>query len=77
MIDVNYYPVEAARRSNLRHRPIGTVCRDFAWRAFILLRMPSDSDEALELNKEFTRPSTNAAMTASKDLLKVEGPYET
>ncbi|HNP98152.1 MAG TPA: ribonucleoside-diphosphate reductase subunit alpha [Bacteroidia bacterium] len=76
VIDVNYYPVEAARRSNLRHRPIGIGVQGLA-DAFILLRMPFDSDEARELNKEIHETIYYAAMTASKDLSKVEGPYET
>jgi ribonucleotide reductase alpha subunit len=44
IIDVNYYPVETAKRSNLRHRPIGIGVQGLA-DAFILLRMPFDSDE--------------------------------
>jgi ribonucleoside-diphosphate reductase subunit M1 len=44
IIDVNYYPVETAKRSNLRHRPIGIGVQGLA-DAFILLGMPFDSDE--------------------------------
>ena len=44
IIDINYYPVEAARRSNMRHRPIGIGCQGLA-DAFILMGMPFDSPE--------------------------------
>ncbi len=76
VIDINYYPVEAARRSNMRHRPIGIGVQGLA-DTFILLRMPFDSDGARELNKEIHETIYYAAMTASKDLSKKDGPYET
>ncbi|HRH67138.1 MAG TPA: ribonucleoside-diphosphate reductase subunit alpha, partial [Bacteroidia bacterium] len=76
VIDVNYYPVEAARRSNLRHRPIGIGVQGLA-DAFILMRLPFESEGARELNKEIHETIYYAAMTASKDLAKKDGPYET
>jgi ribonucleoside-diphosphate reductase alpha subunit len=76
VIDINYYPVEAARKSNMRHRPIGIGIQGLA-DAFILMRMPFDSDEARELNREIHETIYYAAMTASKDLAKQDGPYET
>ncbi|MFZ7113740.1 MAG: ribonucleoside-diphosphate reductase subunit alpha [Bacteroidota bacterium] len=76
VIDINYYPVEAARKSNMRHRPIGIGVQGLA-DAFILMRMPFDSDEARQLNKEIHETIYYAAMTASKDLSKKDGPYET
>jgi ribonucleoside-diphosphate reductase alpha chain len=76
IIDNNYYPVEEARNSNMRHRPIGLGVQGLA-DAFILLRMPFDSAEARALNKEIFETIYYAAMTASKDLAKLEGPYET
>ncbi len=76
VIDINYYPVEEARKSNMRHRPIGIGVQGLA-DAFILLRMPFDSEEAKELNKEIHETIYYAAMTASKDLAKVDGTYET
>src|ERR1700709_1315169 len=51
IIDNNYYPVEEARTSNLRHRPIGLGVQGLA-DAFIQLRMPFESDEAKKLNIE-------------------------
>lgn len=75
IIDRNYYPVAEARNSNLRHRPIGIGVQGLA-DAFILMRYPFDSPEAVQLNKEIHETIYYAAMTASKDLAKTEGPYE-
>src|ERR1700710_48806 len=76
IIDNNYYPVEEARYSNLRHRPIGLGVQGLA-DAFILLRLPFESEEAKQLNKEIFETIYFAAMTASKDLAIQEGAYET
>lgn len=76
IIDHNYYPVDEARNSNLRHRPIGLGVQGLA-DAFILLRMPFESDQAQQLNKEIFETIYFAAMTASKDLAIKEGAYET
>ncbi len=76
IIDNNYYPVEEARNSNMRHRPIGLGVQGLA-DAFILLRLAFESDEAKQLNKEIFETIYFAAMTASKDLAKVYGAYET
>jgi ribonucleoside-diphosphate reductase alpha chain len=76
IIDRNYYPVAEARNSNMRHRPIGIGVQGLA-DAFILMRFPFDSPEAVQLNKEIHETIYYASMTASKDLAKVDGPYET
>lgn len=76
IIDYNYYPVEEARNSNLRHRPVGLGVQGLA-DAFILLRLPFESDEAKQLNKEIFETIYFAAMTASKDLAIKDGPYAT
>jgi ribonucleoside-diphosphate reductase alpha chain len=76
IIDGNYYPVVEAERSNLRHRPIGIGVQGLA-DAFILLRYPFESDEAKALNREIHETIYYAAMTASKDLAKKDGPYAT
>ncbi|TFF33915.1 ribonucleoside-diphosphate reductase subunit alpha [Mucilaginibacter psychrotolerans] len=76
IIDNNYYPVEEARYSNLRHRPIGLGVQGLA-DAFILLRLPFESEEAKQLNKEIFETIYFAAMTASKDLAIKDGHYET
>ncbi len=76
IIDNNYYPVKEAEYSNLRHRPIGLGVQGLA-DAFILLRLPFESDEARKLNKEIFETIYFASMTASKDLAIKEGAYET
>ena len=75
VIDINYYPVQEARHSNLRHRPIGIGVQGLA-DTFILLRMPFDSDEARGLNKDIHETIYFAAMEASMELAKKDGPYE-
>ncbi len=76
IIDVNYYPVEEARRSNMRHRPIGIGIQGLA-DAFIMLRMPFESEEAARLNKDIFETLYYASMEASMELAIKEGPYET
>lgn len=76
IIDGNYYPVEEAKNSNLRHRPIGLGVQGLA-DAFIMMRYPFESEEARALNREIFETIYYASMTASKDLAKVEGAYET
>ncbi len=76
IIDNNYYPVEEARNSNLRHRPIGLGVQGLA-DAFIMLRLPFESEYAKMLNKDIFETIYFAAMTASKDLAKLEGAYST
>ena len=76
IIDVNYYPVPEARNSNLRHRPIGLGVQGLA-DVFIMLRMPFESAEAQQLNKDIFETIYFAAMEASMELAKVEGPYST
>jgi ribonucleoside-diphosphate reductase alpha chain len=76
IIDNNYYPVIEASNSNFRHRPIGLGVQGLA-DTFIRLRLPFESDEAKQLNKEIFETIYFAAMTASKDLAIKEGAYET
>lgn len=76
VIDINYYPVEEARNSNMRHRPIGIGVQGLA-DAFILLRMPFDSEEARGLNKDIHETIYFAAMESSMELAKLHGSYET
>jgi ribonucleoside-diphosphate reductase alpha subunit len=76
IIDENYYPVEEAKNSNLRHRPIGLGVQGLA-DAFIMLGMPFESPEARALNREVFETIYYAAMTASKDLAKEHGAYAT
>ena len=76
IIDNNYYPIEEARNSNMRHRPIGLGVQGLA-DALMMLRLPFESQEARMLNKNIFETIYFAAMTASKDLAKVEGAYST
>ncbi|KAL7611858.1 hypothetical protein Lser_V15G06765 [Lactuca serriola] len=76
IIDVNYYPVETAKRSNLRHRPIGIGVQGLA-DTFILLGMAFDSPEAQQLNKDIFETIYYHALKASCELAEKEGTYET
>lgn len=76
VIDGNSYPVPEAKKSNLRHRPIGIGVQGLA-DAFILLKFPFDSSEAKILNSDIFETIYYGAMTASNELAKEEGPYET
>ena len=75
VIDENYYPIEEARNSNMKHRPIGIGVQGLA-DAFILLRLPFDSELAKMLNRNIFETIYFAAMTTSMELAKLEGPYE-
>ena len=74
VIDRNYYPVKEAENSNMRHRPIGLGVQGLA-DAFIMLRLPFTSDEAKKLNQEIFETLYFAAVTASMEMAKEEGPY--
>jgi ribonucleoside-diphosphate reductase alpha chain len=76
VIDVNYYPVKEAENSNMRHRPIGIGVQGLA-DAFIKMRMPFDSPEARQLNKDIFETIYFAALTESNALAAEEGPYQT
>lgn len=76
IIDINYYPVEEAKNSNMRHRPIGLGVQGLA-DTFFEMRLPFESKEALKLNNDIFETIYFAAMTASKDQAKVDGPYST
>ncbi|KAG6872426.1 ribonucleoside reductase large subunit Cdc22 [Termitomyces sp. Mi166 len=76
IIDVNYYPVPEARRSNMRHRPIGIGVQGLA-DAFMILHMPFDSQAAKELNIQIFETIYHAALEASSEMAEQEGTYET
>jgi len=76
VIDVNFYPVEEARRSNMRHRPIGIGVQGLA-DLFIRLGMPFTSPKARQLNKEIFETMYFAACEASMELAQKDGSYET
>lgn len=76
IIDVNYYPVPEARKSNMRHRPIGVGVQGLA-DTFMALRMPFESQDARELNVKIFETIYHATLEASSEMAEVEGPYET
>lgn len=76
IIEINHYPVQEARKSNMRHRPIGLGVQGLA-DAFLALRLPFDSPEAKQLNKQIFETVYHAALTASCKLAEELGTYET
>ncbi|MEL6813141.1 MAG: ribonucleoside-diphosphate reductase subunit alpha, partial [Bacteroidota bacterium] len=76
VIDRNYYPVKEAENSNFRHRPVGLGVQGLA-DTFIMLRLPFTSDEAKKLNQDIFETLYFAAVTASMEEAKADGPYET
>lgn len=74
VIDINYYPIEEARNSNMRHRPIGIGVQGLA-DAFILMGFAFDSPEARKLNSEIFETIYFAAVTESNAIAKQDGPY--
>ncbi|KAH8281596.1 hypothetical protein KR054_001756 [Drosophila jambulina] len=76
IIDINYYPLPEARKSNMRHRPIGIGVQGFA-DALILMRFPYESEEASLLNQQIFETIYYGALEASCELAQAEGPYET
>ncbi|CEJ02732.1 Putative Ribonucleoside-diphosphate reductase [Rhizopus microsporus] len=76
IIDINYYPVIEAERSNKRHRPIGLGVQGLA-DTFMALRYPFDSPEAKQLNIQIFETIYHAALEASCELAEKYGSYET
>ena len=76
IVDLNHYPTEKARRSNLRHRPLGTGVQGLA-DAFFLMDIPFHSSEAVALNKLIFETMYHAALTKSVELSVRDGPYST
>ena len=75
VIDRNFYPVETARRSNMKHRPIGLGVQGLA-DVFILCGLPFDSEESRLMNAHIFETMYHAALEASSELAEVEGSYE-
>ena len=76
VIDRNYYPVQEAENSNMRHRPVGLGVQGLA-DAFIKLRLPFTSQGAKDLNQDIFETLYFAAVTASMEEAKKDGPYST
>jgi ribonucleotide reductase alpha subunit len=75
VIDVNFYPVEEARNSNQRHRPIGIGVQGLA-DAFAKMRYPFDSEQARKLNRDIFETMHFASLEASCELARDVGPYQ-
>jgi ribonucleoside-diphosphate reductase alpha chain len=76
VIDVNYYPTEKTKRSNMRHRPIGIGVQGLA-DVFMLLGIPFSSDDAKTTNIQIFETIYHAAVEQSCEIAELEGPYET
>jgi ribonucleoside-diphosphate reductase alpha subunit len=76
VIDVNFYPVKSAEKSNMRHRPIGLGVQGLA-DVFIMLGLPFESPKSKEINNNIFETIYHGAVTASMNLAKLEGTYET
>lgn len=76
VIDVNYYPTEECKRSNMRHRPIGLGMQGLA-DVFALLRAPWESDKAADINQRIAEHIYYAAVEASAEIASQEGTYAT
>jgi ribonucleoside-diphosphate reductase alpha chain len=76
VIDINFYPTEAAKRSNLRHRPIGLGVMGLA-HALYLKGIPFASDAAVEFNDEAMEAIAYYAYEASSDIAAERGTYST
>ncbi|AVK76452.1 ribonucleotide reductase [Pandoravirus neocaledonia] len=74
IIDINYYPVPEARRSNMRHRPMGIGVQGLA-DVFALMDLPWDSPGARRLNRAIFETIYYAAVAESARLAAVHGPY--
>jgi ribonucleoside-diphosphate reductase alpha subunit len=75
VIDRNFYPVETARHSNMKHRPIGLGVQGLA-DVFILCGLPFDCEESRLMNAHIFETMYHAALEASSELAEVEGSYE-
>jgi ribonucleoside-diphosphate reductase alpha subunit len=76
VIDRNFYPVETAKRSNMRHRPIGLGVQGLA-DVFILCGLPFDCEESRTMNAHIFETIYHASLEASSELAEVDGSYET
>tara|TARA_R100000951_G_scaffold25143_1_gene21277 strand:+ start:4714 stop:6963 length:2250 start_codon:yes stop_codon:yes gene_type:complete len=76
VIDRNFYPVETAKKSNMRHRPIGLGVQGLA-DVFILCGLPFDCEESRTMNAHIFETIYHAALEASSELAEVDGSYET
>tara|TARA_B100001758_G_scaffold93985_1_gene80283 strand:- start:9503 stop:11752 length:2250 start_codon:yes stop_codon:yes gene_type:complete len=75
VIDRNFYPVETAKRSNMKHRPIGLGVQGLA-DVFNLCGLPFDCEDSRTMNAHIFETIYHAALEASSELAEIDGPYE-
>ena len=76
VIDINYYPTPETKNSNMRHRPVGLGVQGLA-DVFALMRVPWESDKAVDLNQRIFEHIYYAAVESSCEVAEKEGPYST
>ena len=76
VIDINFYPTQAAKNANSRHRPIGLGVMGLAY-ALYKKGLQFASKEAVEFNDEFMEAVAYYAYEASSDLAAERGAYQT
>ncbi|CAG9785561.1 unnamed protein product [Diatraea saccharalis] len=76
IIDVNFYPIPEARKSNMRHRPIGIGVQGLA-DTFVMMRIAYESEAAIKLNQQIFETIYYGALEASCELAEKYGVYET
>ena len=74
VIDVNFYPTEETKTSNMNHRPIGIGVQGLA-DTLAILGLPFDSDESRKLNRDIFETIYFAAASASNEMAKEDKPY--
>jgi len=76
VIDINYYPTPETKNSNMRHRPVGLGVQGLA-DVFALMRVPWESDKAVDLNQRIFEHIYYAAVESSCEVAERDGPYST
>ena len=76
VIDKNFYPTETAKRSNMRHRPIGIGVQGLA-DVFIMCREPFGSEKSREMNRLIFETMYHGALESSCELAETDGAYQT
>lgn len=74
IIDINFYPLQEAKNSNERHRPVGIGVQGLA-NVFFEMKMPFDGPEAARLNRDIFETIYYGSLLASNELAKEHGPY--
>ena len=74
VIDLNFYPTEETKLSNMKHRPVGLGVQGLA-DVFCMLKLPFESEDADKLQVEIFETIYFAALTSSKDLAIENGAY--